>query len=148
MIADGAVAADAGKIPHRCACANYAVGVDKGVVPYRCITVDFRSGIQQNTVANGRTILDTGILQHHAATAQFCVWTDVGAGRNDIGKSKAKGFRLLIHLCPEPIVADTHHQQAVLLPQLRQISKTANHRNATDFAPPTDCPSSTKAQSY
>ena len=61
VIADGAVAADAGKVPHRCACANDAVGVDKGVVPYRCITVDFRSGIQQNTVANGHTILDTGI---------------------------------------------------------------------------------------
>ena len=109
MIADGAVATDAGKVPHRCACANYAVGVDKGVVPYRRITVDLRSGIQQNTVANGRTILDTGILQHHAATAQLCVWTDVGAGRNDIGKSKAKGFRLLIHLCSELVVANPDH---------------------------------------
>lgn len=58
--------------------------------------MDLCSGIQQNTVANGRTILDTGILQHHAATAQLCVWTDVGAGRNDIGKSKAKCFCLLM----------------------------------------------------
>ena len=134
VIADGAVAADAGKAPHRCACANYAVGVDKSVVPYRCITVDFRSGIQQNTVAYGRTILDTSVLQHHTAASQLGVWTDVGTGSNDVGERIAKCFCLLIHLCSEPIIADSHHQQAILLPQLRQISKTANHRNATDVS--------------
>ena len=86
MIADGAVAADAGKVSHRCACANYAVGVDKGVVPYRRITVDLCSGIQQNTVANGRTVLDTGILQYHTTASQLSVWTDVGTGSNDVGE--------------------------------------------------------------
>lgn len=118
IIADGAVAANAGKVAHSRTSANDAVGVNQGVVPYRCITVDLCSGIQQNTVANGRTILDTGILQHHAATAQLCVWTDVGAGRNDIGKSKAKCFCFLIHLRPELIVSNADNQQVIVFPQL------------------------------
>ena len=48
--------------------------------------------------------------------------------------AKAKCFCLLIHLCSEPIIADSHHQQSILLPQLRQISKTTNHRNAADVS--------------
>ena len=134
MIADGAVAADAGKIPNSRTGADDAVGVNQGVIPYRCITVDFRSGIQQNAISHRCTILDTSVLQHHTATADFCERTDIGTGRNDVGKRKAKGFCLLIHLCPEPIVADAHHQQTIFFPQLWQISKTTNHRNAANFS--------------
>ena len=90
IIADGAVAANAGKISHSRTCANHTVGVNQGVIPYRCITVDFCSGVQQNTVANGRTILDTSVLQHHTATADFSKRTDVGTGSNDVWERIAK----------------------------------------------------------
>ena len=126
FIADGAVAADTGKIPHRGTCANHAVGIDQGVIPYRCITVDFCSGIQQNTVSDRRTVLDTSVLQNHTATADFSKRTDIGTGSNDVWERIAKGFCLFIHLCSEPVVADANHQQAVFFPQLRQISKAAN----------------------
>ena len=96
--------------------------------------MDLRSGIQQNTVSHRCTVLDTGVLQHHTAIADFCERTDIGTGSNDVGKSKAKCFCFLIHLRPELVVADAHHQQAVLPPQLRQISKAANHRNTTDLS--------------
>ena len=109
VIADGAVASDAGKASHSCAGANYAVGIDQSVVPYCCITVDFCSDIQQNTVSNGCTILDTSVLQHHTTTSQLGVWTDVGTGCNDVRERLAKGFRLLIHPCPELVVADANH---------------------------------------
>lgn len=85
MIADGAVAADAGKVAHSRTRANDAVGVNQGVVPYRYITVDFRSGIQQNTVSHRCTVLDTGVLQHHTTTSQLGVWTDVGTGATILG---------------------------------------------------------------
>ena len=134
IIADGAVAANAGKVAHSRTSANDAVGVNQGVVPYRYITVDFRSGIQQDTVANGCTILDASVLQHHTTTSQLGVWTDVSTRCNDIGEPIAKGFRLLIHLRSELVVADAYHQQAILFPQLRQISKAANHRNTTDLS--------------
>ena len=97
--------------------------------------MDLCSGIQQNTVANGRTVLDTGILQYHTTASQLSVWTDVGTGSNDVGERIVKCFCFLIHLCPKPVIADAHHQQVIVFPQLPQISKTINHRNATDFAP-------------
>ena len=110
IVADGAVATDASKVAHSRTRANDAVGVNQGVVPYRCITVDFRSGIQQNTVSHRCTVLDTGVLQHHTTTSQLGVWTDVGTGGNDIEEPLAKCICVLIHLCPELIVADAHHQ--------------------------------------
>ena len=36
-------------------------------------------------------------------------------------------------MCSKLVAADAHHQQVVLFSQLRQISKTANRRNATNF---------------
>lgn len=101
---------------------------------YRCITVDLCSGIQQNTVANRRTVLDTGILQYHTTASQLGVWTDVGTGSNDVGERIAKCFCLLIHLCSELVVADANHQQTIVFPQFRQISKTTNHRNAANLS--------------
>ena len=96
--------------------------------------MDFRSCIQQSTIANGRTILDTSVLQNHATTAQLSVKTDVGTGGNNVWKRIAKGFCLFIHLCPELVVADANNQQTIFFPQPRQISKAANHRNAADFS--------------
>ena len=98
VIADGAVAADAGKVAHNGTGANHTVGIDQGVIPYRCITVDLCPSIQQNAVANGRTILDTSVLQQHAATADFRNWADVGTGSNDVGNPIAKCICFLIHL--------------------------------------------------
>ena len=109
VIADGAVAADAGKVPHRCAGANNTVGVNQSVVPYRCITVDLCSGIQQNTATNGCTVLDASVLQHHTAVSHLGIRTDIGTGSNDVGEPIAKCFCFLIHLRPELVAADAHH---------------------------------------
>ena len=84
MVADGNIAADAGKAAHSRTGADHTVGVDKGVVSYRCITVDLCSGVQQNAVTNRCTVLDTGVLQHHTTTSQLGVWTDIGTGSNDV----------------------------------------------------------------
>ena len=135
IVADGAVAADASKVPHRCAGANNTVGMDQSAIPYRCITVDLCSGIQQNTISDRCTVLDTSVLQHHTTTSQLGVGADIGTGSNNVRKRIAKCFCLFIHLCPELVVANAHHQQAVFFPQLRKISKTTNHRSAADLSP-------------
>ena len=147
IIADRAVAADASKVSHSGTGANHTVGIDQGVVPYRGITVDFCSGVQQNTVANGRTILDTSVLQHHTATANFSKRTDIRTGRNDIGKSKAKGLAFSYtcarnQLLPMPTTSKPY--------SFRSSGRLAMQPTTgmPQISVPTACPSSTKAQSY
>ena len=95
--------------------------------------MDFCTCVQQHTIAHDCAILNTGVLHQNTSTADLSKRTYVGTGSNDVGKSKAKYFCFLIHLRPKPIVSDAHHQKVIVLPQLRQISKTTNHRNAANI---------------
>ena len=90
IVAYGAVAANASKISHGRTSADHTIGIDQGIIPYRCITVDFRSSIQQNTIPDRCTVLNTSVLQSHTATADFSKRTDIGTGSNDVWERIAK----------------------------------------------------------
>ena len=96
--------------------------------------MDFCASIQQHTITNPCTILDTSILQYYTAAANLGVWTNIRTRRDNVRKSIAKFLGVFIYLCPEPVVADANHQQVVVLPQLRQIGNTTYNRDAAYFS--------------
>ena len=62
IIANGTVTADSDKVTHCSTCPDNAIGINQCVISNGCITVDFRADIQQHTIANSGTVLDTGVL--------------------------------------------------------------------------------------
>lgn len=119
IIANGTVTTDTSTAAHNGSRADDAIGINQRIISDSRIAVDFGTGIQQNTIPDHCAILNTSILQYHTATAQLNIRADIGIGRNDVRECIAKCFCLLIHLCPELIVSNADHKQAIVFPQFR-----------------------------
>lgn len=132
IVADADVAANAHALANMGQSADNGVGINQRAVIDKAVMMHLHARVQQDAVANVRTILHYDVVQQHAAAAQLGITADIGAGADDIGKAVAKRLRFVINLFAQLIVANRHDELLItsLIMQTLQIADASDDRHA------------------